>query len=175
LFLKNKTTIKVRKMNKRILLIAAIIVLAAAAVLGGFYYSKNRQEQNVSNNTNSAEPKPEQQVVKKDLKPDEVPEKFPTNIPIEKDAPIVQNFSATTATHIQATRSFVSKLPIEANLKLYTDYLVKNGYTVSPFNTDTLKSVIGRKDNTMLQIAVEQNSTNKVVTVTISYSEKLAK
>ena len=98
------------------LLLAIVAVLILAFVLYKF----------VGNNRQSSELKtPETAVVKKmDVDFSKLPEKFPTNIPIESGAKITQNYNATTPEgEFQATRSFVTTKTLAENIKIYSNIL----------------------------------------------------
>ncbi len=101
------------------------------------------------------------------------PQKFPADIPIESGAKITQNYNATTADgHLQATRVFETKKSLEDNFKIYTNYLTKAGYEVkSTVDQTNYKMVYGIKDNSTIQVSIDENSQLNVKTVNISYIE----
>ncbi len=109
-----------------------------------------------------------------DLKQNRLPEKFPSNIPLENNANITQNFNAVTPEGLfQATRAFVTAKSLEENLRIYTDYMDKNEWQIqNTINEPNLKMVQGNKGKARLQITIGESSSDpKVRTVTISYNE----
>jgi hypothetical protein len=59
-----------------------------------------------------------------------LPDGFPKDIPLEKNAEILQNYNADLEGRVQATRSFLSKENIQKNFQFYYNYLnsQKNGW-----------------------------------------------
>lgn len=107
----------------------------------------------------------------------ELPTKFPSNVPIESGAKTTQNFEVKSPDgNFQATRGFETKLSLADNLKLYTDFLKKDGWEIkATVDNKDLKMVIGQKAEKSLQITMNENTITKIKTVTISYAEsKLA-
>lgn len=149
------------------LLLAIVAVLILAFVLYKF----------VGNNRQSSELKtPETAVVKKmDVDFSKLPEKFPTNIPIESGAKITQNYNATTPEgEFQATRSFVTTKTLAENIKIYSNILDKDGWKSKVVVDDpNFKMISGSKDKKQITISVDDNKTTNIKTVTISYIETL--
>jgi Tfp pilus assembly protein PilV len=155
--------------KKNIILIALVVVLVIVLGITAYLNKRNNQAASTAQQQTKAE------LVKKDISPEQLPDKFPTDIPIEKNAPIVQNFNATNDSLFQATRAFISKESVDKNIALYKQYLEKNGYTITPLEHDNFKSLMGKRDGNTLQVSVDYNQLAKFVTVTINYTEKLKK
>ena len=152
---------------KRILLgLAAIVAIAAIIALVIFYANKGNKVLPVTNKA----PAPAPLVKTTEVNNDKLPDKFPSDIPIESGATITQNYNATTTDgRYQATRAFETKKSLAENLALYTQYLQTNGWTIkATIDQPTYKMVTASKDKQQLQISISENSTSKVVTVTIS-------
>lgn len=102
-----------------------------------------------------------------------LPEKFPSNIPLEADAKILQNYNSVTPEgQFQATRQFETKKSLAENYAFYTDFLKKNGWEIKATTDDaTYKMVMGSLLKKAIQVTIEENKINQVKIVTISYSE----
>lgn len=102
-----------------------------------------------------------------------LPNKFPANLPIEKDGKIIQNFNATEVDgRYNATREFESQQTLAQNIATYTKYLTDNGWEIkAKIDQSKLKMVMGKKENQQLQISVAQNPTTKTNLVTITLTE----
>lgn len=113
------------------------------------------------------------QIEKTNVDFSKVPEKFPTDIPIEAGAKITQNFNATTPTgQFQATRVFETKKSLPDNLVLYSTFLKKNNWTIkSTIDNDNFKMVIAGMEKKSITVSIDENKTTKVKTVNISYTE----
>lgn len=114
-----------------------------------------------------------QDIVKTEIDLATAPDKFPDSVPIESGVKIIQNYSATAINGTyQATRVFETNKTLDENLKIYTDYLKKNGWTISDtINQLTYKAVFGTKGTQQLQVTLNQHSTTKTKTVSISFIE----
>lgn len=108
----------------------------------------------------------------------ELPELFPKDIPIEKDAKITQNYNATSPDgRFQATRAFETKKTLDENLKIYQDYFKKNKWEVqSTLDTDAnYKMIFAVKLPYQVQISMNKNTTTGVKTVDISLTKLSSK
>jgi len=153
-------------LSKKILGIIAVIIVALLIIV---FVSKSQRTANNSNqNTNTAPV-----IAKSEVPTSQLPNKFPGNLPMEAGAEITGNYNATTPDgRFQATRSFVTKQTLAANLKLYSDYLKNNGWTsLAVVDQTTYKMVVGTKGNQQLQISIDENASSKVKTVTITLTE----
>lgn len=99
-----------------------------------------------------------------------LPEGFPADFPMEKDAQIVSNYNSTKDGTTQSTREFISKKTLAENYKLYSDYLTKNGWNIlNKSDTQALKSLYAKKDNASVTINMNQNPTTKANLVEVSF------
>jgi preprotein translocase subunit SecB len=112
-------------------------------------------------------------VVKKDVDVAKLPDRFPSDIPLEADAKVDQNFTAQTQNgQYQATRVFQTTKTLDENYKIYSAYLKSAGWTtIANVDQDKLKVLGAKKGDAFLQININENSVNKIKTVSISYSE----
>ena len=113
------------------------------------------------------------QVQKTNVDFDKVPEKFPTNIPIESGARLTQNYNAVTPEGaFQATRTFVTEKSLTENIDFYTDFLSKDGWKTNlSADQANFKMISGAKDGKKINISADENKISKIKTVTISYTE----
>lgn len=120
--------------------------------------------------------KPKSVVTKKDVPTNEVPDKFPKDIPVEADAKITQNYNATSVDGtFQATRVFETKKTLDANFKIYQDYLKNNNWKIeSTVNQPEYKMLYASSGASTIQIAMNDNKVAKVSTIDISYADKSA-
>lgn len=153
--------------------LAIIVLVVIVLLLSGFIAFNHWQKKRLINKGNSTQK--ELNVVKKDLAFNKNPEQFPTNIPIEEGAEITQNYNATTADgRLQATRAFITNKSLADNLKIYQDYFKTNDWKViATVDQDVYKMILGSKDNTQIQVSVNENSISKVKTVDISMTKSL--
>ncbi len=121
----------------------------------------------------SDEPTIKNGLIVQEVDKNQVPAKFPSDVPIESDAQILQNFNAITDDgRFQATRVFRTKKSLADNLSIYKNFLTESGFKVeSTVNTPTYKMVTGTKGNTTIQASIDENSQSHAKTVNISYVE----
>jgi hypothetical protein len=91
----------------------------------------------------------------------QLPAGLPSNIPLEKGAPVVSNFNAATQNgQVQATRSFKSSKTAAQNISLYAGFLANpaNGWKVITSSTDSLgdKTMVAKNVGALLTIRVSQ-------------------
>ncbi len=115
------------------------------------------------------------QVEKTNVDFSELPEKFPTDIPMEAGVRITQNYNSLTPEgQFQATRVFETSKSLDATIKVYTDFLNNNDWKITAtLDQPNLKMVMGSKDGASIQVTVNQNTINDTKTVSISYMESL--
>lgn len=164
--------------NKVIVLVVVLAVAAGAALLYG--NSKKRQvplpqgEQKQQEEQVGQEEIQPLKVEKTEVPLNQAPVGFPADIPIEAGAKFLQNYNAMAENGLfQATRVFETAKTLDANFKLYGDYIANNGWTLlTSLNQETLKVLSAKKGEGNLQITINENSLTKIRTVDISYSEK---
>jgi hypothetical protein len=148
--------------------IGAIVVLLV--VFGALYLAKSKKV--IVSEKAKSTPK-QAKVTKTEVAVDKVPTKFPADIPIEARAKITQNYNAESPDgQFQATRVFVSTKTLAENLSIYQSYLKTKGWDLkSTVDQDNYKMLYATKNNTQLQINLNENPTSKTKTVSITYTE----
>lgn len=101
------------------------------------------------------------------------PSNFPTNIPIEEGAKIVQNYNATTPTGLfSATRVFETNKSLADNYQLYKQFMESNGWEItSSVDQTNFKMLFSRKKGEELRVTMSTNSKYETKTVNITYTE----
>lgn len=158
-------------MKKTIVIIIVVIVILG---LGGVaYYVVQNQTGKVTNKNNQNQAKQQLNVTKSEKNTNELPDKFPTDIPIETGAKIIQNYNASTPDgRFQATRVFESAKSMDENLKIYKDYLTSKNYKLQPVvEVPNFKSISGTNDNMNLQVSMNYNASTKITTVSINLTQ----
>lgn len=151
---------------KKVVLISIILFL----VLAGIVYFTQRNSSKTEKFLNNQVP----EVQKTNVDFSKLPDKFPEDIPIEKDAKTTQNYNSTTPEgQLQATRTFVTQLSLEENYQIYEKFFQDNGWTIkATTNEPTYKMIAGGKDKKNILVAIDENKgPDKTKTVSISYSE----
>jgi hypothetical protein len=161
--------------------IAVIIVLAIVAIaLFGLWalnkskmYKPGKQEQN--NTQTPAEVKPVLPFTKEETPVEKLPEGFVAGFPLEKDAIVVSNYSAKTASGLQSSRRFVSKKTLDENYKIYNDYFTKNKWTIlTSVDTPAFKSISAESPAKITAtISVSTNSATNNVEVDIGFLQPI--
>lgn len=153
-----------------------IVVLLLAAGAGAFLYFSREQKPEQPVVETQKEEAPPKELVKKDVEPGKLPDKFPSGIPMEQGATITQNYNATAPDgRFQATRVFETKKTLEENITIYKNYLEEAGYSIdSTLDRPEYKMVFGRKGRISLQVSVNQNVKTGIRTVSIEFAEQPA-
>ena len=149
--------------NKNILMaLAGMVILLLALVV---FWEKPKTDRPQSENQN----KPDK-IIKKDLAADEVPARFPAEVPIEQGAQITQNYEADPpdGTH-QATRVFESAKTVAQNYKFYSDFLTKNEWEIQTTLEDSnFAGLSAAKNGTNLLVTISKNSITGAVSVDLT-------
>jgi hypothetical protein len=164
-------------MNKSKKITYLIIILILFAVLA-YAMSRNKAIQtiapvSVEHNTGQTPPAPKLVVNKTEVAGNVLPQKFPKDVPLEKGAPLTQDYNATTNDgRFQATVEFVTAKSLADNYDLYKSYMNKSGWKIVVDNNGTngLKVLAGDKSGAQLQVTMGTNSVTNQNTVSISYS-----
>ncbi len=170
--------------NKKVLYaILAVVIVAGVAIMmfrssrSGPAMQNKADDQNQASSKN-APPKPTGEPSKPaaDYKPvpqtavpeTKLPDRFPSDVPIEAGAQITQNFNAVNSSgKFQASREFISKKTVEENYTLYQAVLKQNGWTVTSTTTSSVQSIIlATKGADSLNIRIY--SSNNIVKVSIN-------
>jgi hypothetical protein len=97
----------------------------------------------------------------------ELPRLLPPDIPLEKNALILQNYSQVIGNREQATRQFLSSKSLKENFEIYQNYLKnKNWSIISTVDGPDLKSLAARKERPpdVISITISKNKqTNQVI------------
>lgn len=145
-------------------------VLGVAVVVGAYYLiSEYGGIKPARQSTNQSKEK-DFSVAKKEVAANQAPSGFPSDVPIEAGATIIQNYEADVSDgRHQATRVFQSSKTVAQNYQLYLDFLTKNGWTVSnKSETETIASLYAVKAGSELTVSITKNSVTGVVTVDLS-------
>jgi len=131
----------------------------------------NRLGSNTAGQSGNAEPfKVEKtEVAKKDY-----PKGFPANIPVEEGAEVVYNYNATNSqdNKTEGTRVYVSKLSLEENLRIYSNYFKGNGWVIIQTVDDKdTKLLVATKTGQQLNVVISQNTVTGKIKVTITVIE----
>lgn len=119
----------------------------------------------------NSEPSPIQPVIQR-IAFDQLPEGFPKDIPLEKGAEILQNYSfynSDVPSKKQATREFISSNNLNQNLKIYQQYLQKNDWSIYRIlQTAEIDGLFARKKGREISIILRPDKTTGKVIVNIS-------
>lgn len=148
--------------HKKILVFALLIAAALVWLLVSDknYFKSRDQDQRVPD-----------KITRTEVPADQVPEGFPSEVPIEAGAKITQNFEAdlSSGSH-QSTRAFESKKTVAQNYALYTDFLTKNGWAITAKSESAdLSSIFAEKNDSQLAVNISRNKLTSVVTVDLSF------
>lgn len=135
-----------------------IIVIAIALVLSSIYFLFTKKP------TNSIKSSPSQNVVENNnqileanmpSKTEKAPSVFPTGLPMEKNAEVIVSFNTinpATKENIYS-KSFVTSQSREENIKLYTDYLTAQKWTITKTeNEKDFQGMFATKGKTKISI-----------------------
>lgn len=152
--------------------LVGLVVLVAIAI-GGTMIASMFMDQNSGVDQNKNADGNPSSVAKTKIADDKLPSKMPANIPQETGAQVTDNFTAVNDEGLyQATREFETSKSLAENLTLYTNYLKNNDWDIlSTIDKPTLKSVVGSRGADRLQVTITENSSTKIKTVTISFSQ----
>lgn len=157
-------------MNKRtiLLVIASVVVLIA----GTFIMYKQSVD-------NVAQPLAEQTTEKQiDMQKtdfgSEMPNDFPTDIPLEEGAEVEQSYSLNITGQNQLTIVFLSTKTIKENYTLYASFLEKQQWNISnKYESEKLSSLYGAKESNDINITIsEDTATGSKSQVSISVLKK---
>lgn len=148
------------------------MVLIVIALLALLFVAVQLSKHPVSPTKNSMEDK-KKTVQISPVDYNKLPDKFPTDLPLEDGANITQNFNATEVDgRYNATREFNSAKTLAQNIAVYTKYLKTNDWQVkATIDQPALKMVMGQKGNQQLQVVAAQNPTTKANVITITLTE----
>lgn len=122
---------KTSQMKQKTIITVVILVLAVVATTV-VYLNNQKAKKNANSKPGVKQTKSFQPLPVTDVTPSKLPDRFPTDIPLEQGAQIIYNFNGTNAAGMyQSTRQFESQKTIDQNYTLYQDALKKSGYTIT--------------------------------------------
>lgn len=157
------------------LLLLLLVMLIAFILIGASQYrqiiDEQSQSQAVPQTTTPPEPVPDFQRVDFGTN---VPEDFPTDIPIETGSNVEQSYGLSYVGQKQLTIVFLSTKTVAENYTLYTDFLKEPDWIVSnKYESPTLSSLYGTKENNDINITIsEDTETGSKSQVSISVLKK---
>lgn len=128
-------------------LLPIVIALLAIAVVVFLVAWRNRQSQELIVDTYTVEPTV-------------TPTLFPANLPLEEDAPILEN-SASIASdgRLQSTRVFETERTLEENSAMYQAYFVTDGWIITAYkNQENYKALFAKKGVVSAQVVLTQDA-----------------
>jgi hypothetical protein len=159
-------------MNKKTI-IWIIVVLAVIAVVAAFIVGRQKsqpvsgtQPVSVANHGSKAPALPQITLVSDS----QIPTGLPDNLPWEKVAQVIQNFTSKdpVSGKVQSTRVYVSSKTMAQNLSIYQKYLSDNGWTLTTSAVQpTIENLDANKGSARLDITIGQ-PTKGQVTVNVS-------
>jgi hypothetical protein len=158
------------KMIWTFVIIALLAIVATAVISLGY---KSGTDQGNNNQTGNQQV----QIDHKEVPAAQLPEKFPSDLPIEANAKVVDNFNSTISNgNFQATRQYESAKSPDENYKTFESFFAKNGWqTLTSSNTGTDKSLTVEKGDTVIQALFYTNTVSKANIVKISVTVVSAK
>ena len=113
-----------------------------------------------------------------DLKPNvtdpaQLPERFPSNFPLEEGAEVTQNYSAGKDGYFQSTRAFTSNKTSAENFKIYEDFFTDAGWNiVVRLDQPGIKTVAATQGTTRAKVDIVDDETSKQTNVNITVEYK---
>lgn len=99
-----------------------------------------------------------------------LPEGMPNDLPFEKDAVILQNYTASLGNgRLQSTRAYISNQNMQTSFEGFYDYLSKDGWQIfSQKNDANLKAIFSKKTIQEISVIISRNTVNSQVTITVN-------
>ena len=150
--------------RKSIMLFAIIGILVVLGAIVWWWMNKTNQAGNDGNNVLQ---------VKRTVVPNtQIPEKFPAGIPIEKDAQVTQNYTATDKDgQFIAVRVFITQKGLDKNYEVYTKWFNDRGWKIESNLNDQadFKAITASKGDTRVQISLNNlpSLSRKTVSITV--------
>lgn len=148
--------------------VLAVIIIAVLAFVLAKAPAKPVTQNNTQTNTQSQPEVPK--VATKEVAKDQLPDAWPTDIPMEAGAKVTVNYQKTLDDgSVQLVQAFTSAKTVADNGKIYTDYFASAGFKLAgQIDQPTFKSYAATKGNEQLQVLIQQDAKTKVVTVNIT-------
>jgi flagellar basal body-associated protein FliL len=163
----NKIKAYIKKQNmKKIIWIALAVVIVVGLGIWLFAMRSTTKEPGTGLGSETQTKAAVQSVPQINVNNSQLPNKFPTDVPLEAKAAVTQNFNATNATGMyQATREFISQKTMGDNFTLYKAALKKVGWTVTQVTTDAARSqdiILATKAGNSLTVRIYLDTQNQV-------------
>lgn len=152
---------------KKIILITGSIIIVAGVVLFAVYKQKgSKVPPPKTEQTAVVSPEPQ----KTDFGT-KMPTDFPTDIPVEKGAPVAQSYSLNYVGQKQLTIVFPSSKTVTENYILYTDFLKKQNWNISnKYESEKVSSLYGMKESNDINITISENTSSPSAVSQVSIS-----
>jgi len=158
--------------SKKIVWVFAVIgiIIVALAIVMVIINRQMAKPTTTKTNTKTAA---ELKVDRQEVPPATLPENFPTDIPLEKDAKVIQNYTATTNNGgFQSTREFETKKTLAESYRIYKAYFQQNGWQLSGGVDDTyVKVVSANKGNLTATVTMDYNLKTDIKTIEITITK----
>jgi hypothetical protein len=100
-----------------------------------------------------------------------VPNDFPSNIPIEKGVTVEQSYGLTYEGQKQLSIVFLSYKSVKDNYSLYIDFLSNQNWVISnKYESDKLSSIYSTKENNDINVTISENTSNDHMKSQVSIS-----
>lgn len=149
-------------LNNKIKILIVIVVLVVVGSLAYFWNQKY--------NPLSGRKSMESGIIVTPVAPGQMPANFPTNLPVEEGAKLLQNYVADAPDNRnQATQVYTTKKSLSENVKIYAEYLQGNGWVIKT-QTDNpkYKMLYAEKGTARIQIDLTEQAPPLTNTVGIS-------
>jgi hypothetical protein len=156
-----------KKYRIPIILLALVVVVAIVAIVARKTVKK--PVATGSKTTVTAGQNPSQTEARIQSVPSsELPSGLPDNLPIEKGAAIIQNFTAKDPAtgKLQSTRGYTSTQSMDADFAAYQKYFKDNGWTItSTLDQPAVKSIYATKSAATMSVSLASDAAGKAVVV----------
>lgn len=145
--------------------IKILIVMVVLVIIGSLAYFLTQKYSPLSGRKSM-----ESGIAITEIAPGQMPANFPSNLPIEEGAKLLQNYAANAPDNrTQATQVYTTKKSLSENLKIYSEYLQGNGWIIKT-QTDNpkYKMLYAAKGEDRLQIDLTEQAAPLTNTVGIS-------
>lgn len=151
--------------------VALIIILVLIWVSGRLAHKRNPAGQQPAQENNKATSTVAAMPDLQSVPANNVPAGFPSGIPWEKNAAVLQNFTAKDPQtgKTQSTRVYISGKTMDENFAIYQKYLQNGGWIISSsIDQPAVKNLDAGKDGARFDITIAKDSKGEV-TVNVSY------
>lgn len=142
-----------------------VLILILLVGVWGFWYTRDRSGSGKPNPVPASaaqqKAKPSFALSTKDVPKNQLPQGFPTDIPLETGANVSVNQNKDLRDgRLQATRTFSSLLSLDKNYTLYHKFFSGNGWTLDPteLHTSTTRGLIAKKGKASATITITADS-----------------